>query len=146
MDCKLHKLVVDVALLAEEKILLVKYRETNKYDHQAGWFLPDDAMAHLEHPDQAAKRILKEQLNLSVSNLSLNHIESFKGNDGSWHLVFHYMAKLDKIPMLTPSNDLEAAEWFALDKLPPRNEVAHHGWALGIIKTITQEVKNVQTG
>jgi len=125
---------------------LVRYKNANKYDHQAGWFLPDDTMAHLEHPDQAAKRILKEQLNLSVSKLSLNHIESFKGNDGSWHLVFHYEAELDKIPVLNPSKDLEIAEWFALDILPPQNEVAHHGWALGIIKAITQEVKNVQTG
>lgn len=146
MTCDLHTLIADVALLADGKVLLVRYKDTNKYDHQKGWFLPDDALAHLEHPGKAAARILKEQLNFSEAAPLLHHIESFKGNNGSWHLAFHYQAELDEIPVLKMSNDLEAAEWFPLDTLPGKSEVAHHGWALGIIKTITREVKNVQAG
>lgn len=132
--CRIHKLIADVALVAEGRVLLVKYADTNKYDHQRGWFLPDDLLAHLEHPEHAATRILNEQVNLSVPQVRLSHIESFKGRDGSWHLAFHYKAELDKALPLTPSADIEAAEWFALDHLPSRSEVAHHGWALEVIR------------
>jgi hypothetical protein len=29
-----------------------------------------------------------------------------------------------------------AAEWFALDALPPASEVAHHGWALDVLQEL----------
>jgi ADP-ribose pyrophosphatase YjhB (NUDIX family) len=146
MPCDQHSLIADVALLAEGKVLLVRYKDANKYDHQKGWFLPDDALQHLEHPDEGTRRILKEQLNFDASKPALHYIESFKGNDKNWHLVFHYKGELPKIPALLPSADVEKSEWFDLKNLPPPAEVAHHGWALGTIKTVTQEVKNVQAG
>src|SRR5205085_221376 len=55
------KLVADVAVVAEGEVLLVRYANTAKYDGQTGWFLPDDFLAHLEHPDDAARRIVREQ-------------------------------------------------------------------------------------
>ena len=135
MDCKVHTLIADVILLAGGEVLLVKYKEVNKYDHQSGWFLPDDALHHLEHPQDTARRILKEQLGLlSHLDLHLSFIESYKGNDGSWHLAFHYKAELDHKPEITPSDQLQSAQWFALDQLPDRSEVAHHGWARTVIK------------
>ncbi len=134
--CDLHSLIADVALLVEGRVLLVRYKDINKYDHQQGWFLPDDALKHFEHPDQGAKRILKEQLGLSVPEAQLSKIESFKGNDGSWHLAFHYKAEFDKAPPVKPSEDLAGTEWFELGKLPERSEVAHHGWALAVLRDI----------
>ena len=89
-----HKLIADVSLFTKKNILLIKYNDANKYDHQSGWFLPDDLLLDFEHPEDAAVRILKEQLNLSEIIPVLNHVESFKGNDSSWHLVFHYKAEL----------------------------------------------------
>ena len=139
MPCDQHSLIADITLLAEGKVLLVRYKDANKYDQQKGWFLPDDALNHLEHPDQGAKRILKEQLNFDAVPSTLHHIESFKGNDKSWHLVFHYKAELAKVPSLLPSADLEKAEWFDLKNLPPPAEVAHHGWALGILLLILEK-------
>ncbi|MGH8003329.1 MAG: NUDIX domain-containing protein, partial [Limisphaerales bacterium] len=126
MPCDLHSLIADVALLAEGKVLLVRYKDANKYDHQKGWFLPDDALLHLEHPDAGALRILKEQLAFDAASPSLHYIESFKGNDESWHLVFHYKFELPEPPKLSPSADIEKAEWFDLKNLPPPPEVAHH--------------------
>ncbi|MFQ5933909.1 MAG: NUDIX hydrolase, partial [Dehalococcoidia bacterium] len=128
--CGVHKLVADAAVFADGKVLLVKYTDINKYDHQRGWFLPDDLMNNLEHPERAAKRILKEQVGLSLSEINLSHIESFKGNDGTWHLTFHYRVDLDETPDLAPSSDVAKAEWFSLDNLPDQSDVAHHGWAL----------------
>ena len=100
-------LVADVALLNGGKVLLTRYKDVNKYDHQQGWFLPDDALNHFEHPETAAKRILKEQLNVSVAELSLGFIESFKGDRGTWHLAFHYKAELKEPPMTKPSEDVK---------------------------------------
>ena len=42
VDCKVHRLVADVALFARNRVLLVKYKDVSLYDGQRGWFLPDD--------------------------------------------------------------------------------------------------------
>lgn len=132
MECRVHKLLADVVVLADDAVLLVTYR--GMPDHQRGWFLPDDLLLHLEHPDDAAARVLKEQLGIEEGKPELAFIESFKGHDGSWHLVFHYRLRLSHRPDIMPSEDVEAARWFGLSDLPPRSEVAHHGWALDVLE------------
>ena len=132
MECD-HSLIADVALVSRGKVLLVRYKDTNRYDHQSGWFLPDDSIRHLEHPDRAARRILEEQLGVNDVEPKLDHLESFKGNDGSWHLPFHYLADLSEAPKVEPSDDIAKAEWFPLNRLPQKAQVAHHGWALTIL-------------
>ncbi len=127
-------MVADVALLTQGKVLLTRYKDVNKYDHQPGWFIPDDALNHFEHPETAAKRILKEQLGLSVPGLTLGFIESFKGDAGTWHLAFHYKTELEDPPTIAPSEDVKSAEWFPINQLPDRNEVAHHGWAISVLR------------
>ncbi|MDZ4713338.1 MAG: NUDIX domain-containing protein [bacterium] len=123
------KIVIDVAIISKENILLVKYRDKNKYDHQKGWFIPDDLLAQSEHPDDAAIRILSEQFNINLCP-KIDHFESFTGNDNSWHLIFHYKAEADELPEVKPSEDIETFQWFGLNDLPGESEVAHHGWAL----------------
>jgi ADP-ribose pyrophosphatase YjhB (NUDIX family) len=134
--CTAHKLVADVALFASGHVALVRYRDAAKYDRQAGWFLPDDLLAYLEHPDAAGRRIVAEQLGLDNVPVRLAHIESFKGNDASWHLIFHYAATLASIPSAVQSDQLSTLEWFPLDSLPDRSDVAHHGWALDVIEAM----------
>lgn len=129
--CGVHKLVVDIALLAEGHVLMVRYRDTSRYDNQSGWFLPDDYIMHLEHPDDAARRIAKDQAAISFTKVRLDHIESF-GN-GAWHLIFHYRVDLESKRAVKSEGNVRDIAWFPLDKLP---EVAHHGWALGVLRTI----------
>lgn len=136
MRCNLHSLIADIAFFAGDRVLLVKYKDVEKYDGETGWFLPDDGIRRLEPPDQAARRIVKEQIGLADARPRLDHVESFVGNDGTWHLPFHYVVELDRVPRLRPSEDLGVAEWFDLTKLPPRSDVAHHGWALATIRRI----------
>lgn len=124
------KLIADVAVFSKDEVLLVRYINKNKYDHQEGWFLPDDLINEFEHPEDAAVRILTEQLNLSDVKLKSAIIESFQGNDNTWHLVFHYRTEILSKNLITKSGDIESAEWFALNKLPDKKEVAHHGWAI----------------
>jgi ADP-ribose pyrophosphatase YjhB (NUDIX family) len=133
-ECSVHSLICDVAVLARGTVLLVRYADMAKYDDEPGWFLPDDVLQHLEHPTRAAQRIARAQLGLTLEDVNLGLIESFRGNDGSWHLSFHHLAELASTPELRPAPDIAAAEWFPLDGLPPRSEVAHHGWALTVLK------------
>jgi ADP-ribose pyrophosphatase YjhB (NUDIX family) len=136
LQCDLHKLIADVAVFADGRVLLIRYVDANKYDHEPGWFLPDDLLAHLEHPDAGATRILREQIGFTGAEPRLSQIESFRGRDRSWHLVFHYRLDLTERPAITPSNDVAAIEWFRLDALPARSSVAHHGWAVDTIEAI----------
>jgi len=103
-------LIADVALFAEGLVLLVRYRDVAKYDNESGWFLPDDELKYLEHPERAATRILKEQLGLAGLKPRLDHIESFKGNSGTWHMSFHSKLDLARMPRLKPSNGLAGGE------------------------------------
>lgn len=133
-DCTVHKLVADLAVFAEDRVLLVRYKDAGRYDGQRGWFLPDDYLRHEEHPDEAAKRIAKEQTGRDLPNPELSHVESF-GN-GAWHMIFHYRADVKRAYPVAPNGNVAIAEWFALAKLPRRNDVAHGGWALDVIRTI----------
>ena len=137
-ECRTHTLVADVALFVEGQVLLVRYRDMAKYDNESGWFLPDDELNYLEHPEGAGTRILKEQLGLTGLKPRLDHIESFKGNSGAWHMSFHNKVDLDRMPRLKPSNSLAEAEWFESKKLPARADVAHHGWALHVLETMAK--------
>ncbi len=134
---KTVKLVADIALFFDNKVLLVKYKDKNKYDHQSGWFLPDDYIAEGEHPEDSASRILNEQLALDNHNPEFDHFESFIGNDNSWHLIMHFKIYLDSEPKLIPMEDIEKFEWFDMKLLPNDSEIAHHGWAKFTIKEIS---------
>ena len=133
-DCTVHKLIADIAIIAGNRVLLVKYRDVSRYDGQRGWFLPDDFLHYAEHPDDAAKRIAKEQAGLNLPQVRLSQIESF-GN-GAWHLAFHYRADLKRAARVPVTGNVAAAEWFELTKLPKRSAVAHHGWALDVLRTM----------
>jgi len=134
-----YSLIADVALIHDRKVLLVKYKDPEEFDGQTGWFLPDASIEYLEHPEKAAARLLKEQLGLQAAPIVLDHIESFRGNDGSWHLAFHYRSTFTQAPTLKPSKTIASKQWFPLDQLPPKDETAHHGWANAILNKM--EVK-----
>ena len=77
VTCGVHKLVADIAIRAGDRVLFVKYKDVSRYDGQRGWFLPHDYLGHLEHPDEAAKRIATTQTGLTSAVPKLSHIESF---------------------------------------------------------------------
>ena len=136
-DCREHRIVSDVALFVSDRVLFVRYRDTKKYDGEAGWFLPDDFMRRGEHPAEAGLRILEEQVGFTADHVALSHIESFTGGpDDAWHIVFHFVAGAASEPRLRSSKSVAKAEWFPADGLPARSEVAHHGWALDVLSEI----------
>ena len=133
--CRVHKLVADVCLISEHGVLLARYKDTSGYDGEQGWFLPDDFLRHSEHPEEAARRILKDQAGIGAVGLRLNHVESFEGH-GYWHLIFHYAAELEGPGHALPGTNVKGLEWFPLDRLPPAEEVGHGGWALETLQAV----------
>ena len=132
--CTVHKLVADIAVFSGSKVLFVKYRDVARYDGQRGWFLPDDFLAHEEHPQDAVKRIAREQTGVGLGDVRLSHIESF-GN-GAWHLIFHYRADITGPPKTKPGPNIAAIEWFDRSKLPAHSDFAHDGWAIEVLKAM----------
>lgn len=128
------KLIVDVAVLHDGRVLLVRYAEPERYDQQRGWFLPDDLLHDLESPEAGAARVLAAQPGVADTSVRLGTVESFRGRDGTWHLAFHDRADVAS-DTLTPTSALLESRWFALDALPPRAECAHHGWALDVLRS-----------
>jgi len=139
-ECSVHRLVADVAPLSGGKVLLVRYKDVKPYDGQKGWFLPDDFLALGEHPQDAAKRILREQAGIAAEDLALSHIESFTGGpSGAWHLIFHFRASLKKAPSVTAGKNVADAQWFPLEKMPARKDVSHGGWAIDVLEAMLGE-------
>lgn len=136
-ESKQYKLIADVTLQAGDQVLMVKYADTNSYDMQPGWFLPNNLIHFGEDPTEAISRIAKEQLGLQALQPKIHHVESFIGRDKSWHLVFHFVATFNQIPELKPDEkEIKSAQWFSSDKLPDAKEVAHHGWAIATLRNI----------
>lgn len=131
----LVQLVSDVALFNNEtarKVLLVRYARRS-YD--TGWYLPDVLLNLNEHPDEGAKRVLREQLEATPSTISLNHVESFEA-EGLWHLVFHYRAESNDKVGGRASIVIAELRWFPVDDLPDIRDVGFNGWALKTLRRI----------
>ena len=130
MECNEHTLVAHVATLHHSSALLVKYKVGP--DGQQGWFLPNDDLHHLEHPEHAAKRILRGQVGIEDATLKLVEIESFVGNNETWHLIFDYLA-FPRTMKVLPGPTVSEAKWFEINKLPETKEFAHHGWGRAVL-------------
>src|SRR3989475_13310865 len=90
----------------------------------------------VEHPDEAAARILREQVGVAAPRITLDHIESFGGGTTAWHLIFHYKATLRDALSVTAGTHVLAAQWFPLPALPASTEMAHAGGAAGLLQRL----------
>jgi ADP-ribose pyrophosphatase YjhB (NUDIX family) len=128
------KVIVNLALFAEGRTCFVKYADMP--DHQKGWFVPHVALTEAEDPMEACKKIAREQLGINTDEIQpqVKDIQSFTGNDGSWHLSFDYVLQLPQAQQASPATHVAKLEWFPISQLPERVEVAHHGWGLDIVE------------
>src|SRR6266516_2554341 len=95
-------------------------------------FTGHQSFNHLEHPDQAAERILKEHVGIEDATLKLVEVESFVGNNETWHLIFDYLA-FPRTMKVSTGPTVSDAKWFEIDKLPSAEEFAHHGWGKSVL-------------
>ena len=119
-------------MLHHSSALLVKYADTSQYDNQPGWFLPNDELRHVEHPEVGSKRVLKTQVGIENATLKLVDIESFIGDAKTWHLSFDYLAFPTGMN-LAKGEGVAEAKWYEIDKLPRMEEWAHKGWGRAVL-------------
>ncbi len=132
------KLVVDVALFHDDSVLMTRYREPEAYDGQEGLFLPNDLLLEREDPEDGARRILRDQLGLEDVSVRLVFAESFTGRDRTWHLALHFAVNCLASPSIVVAAYLDLPQWFSVNALPDRREVAHGGWALNTLDRIIE--------
>ena len=94
--------------------------------------MPNDELRHVEHPEVAAKRVLKAQVGIENATLKLVDVESFIGDAKTWHLSFDYLAFPRTMNMVRGEGVAEA-KWFEIDKLPGLEDWAHMGWGRAVL-------------
>lgn len=124
------KLIATLSLLTGDSVAFVTYRRAP--DSEAGLFLPNDLLRNRESPDAAAKRVAREQLGIEVKEPQLFDVDSFDGNDGTWHIAFHFRADTGDARGVKGGEEVTSLQWMPLDALPEKSKVAHKGWFNGI--------------
>jgi hypothetical protein len=79
---------------------------------------------------------------VTLADVELGFIESFEGNDTSWHLIFHYRATVAEPDAIQNGASIAEGRWFDLGALPPRSVVSHHGWGLDTIEKLMKSVES----
>ncbi|HVM80435.1 MAG TPA: NUDIX hydrolase [Stellaceae bacterium] len=124
------KLIATLSLLSPDKVAYVTFLTAP--DAQAGWFLPNDLLRNGENPYAAAKRIAHAQLGVEPKEVQLVDVDSFTGNDGTWHIAFHFRAEAKDPKAVKGGAEIARLEWMPLGALPEKLKVAHGGWFNGI--------------
>jgi ADP-ribose pyrophosphatase YjhB (NUDIX family) len=119
--CAWHTLISDIVVLEDSAVLLVQDAAGG-----SGWRLPGGALRHGEHPEAAARRLLREQVGVSPENVDLVEVESVPGDN--WHLYFHFRTDLDRRPQPGPA--IGGLRLFQLEHLP---ETMHGPWEREVI-------------
>jgi len=120
-SCTVHTLISDIVVLADSAVLLVQDAAGAQ-----GWRLPGGELRHGEHPVDAARRFLQEQIGVVPEFVDLADVESIPGTP--WHLIFHYRTDLDRRP--EPGPAIGALRLFQLEHLP---DTAHGQWEREVI-------------
>lgn len=109
---------VDIAVLCENKILLIK-RGGEPFKGQ--WALPGGFMDMDETPEMAASRELKEETNLNIP--TLKQFKTYGGIDRdprhrTISTIFYHQIESKKCPAIASGDDAAEAEWHVLNQLP----------------------------
>lgn len=114
----------------ENKLLLVK---RVKPEFTAGkWTFVSSLINIGEHPEQAIKRIVREQVGAEAKNVKLIDVQSY--GDKHWDICFVYEAMIDSTGTL--SQDVEKSEYFERGKLPPEFRADH----MEVLQTLGSKV------
>jgi ADP-ribose pyrophosphatase YjhB (NUDIX family) len=126
------KPIVTVSLVEKNNNVMFVHMQ-NGPDGHSGLFLPNDILHQGEDPHEGARRVAKEQAGVDIKELKLLDVESFEGEDHTWHLALHYRAEVPDRKAIASKQALGETRW-SEGKLPADAEVAHGGWYNSIAK------------
>jgi ADP-ribose pyrophosphatase YjhB (NUDIX family) len=135
MTCQV-KPIITISLIENGNVLYVNMKDGP--DAQSGLFLPNDMLKQGEDPYEGAKRVAKEQAGVDVKDLVLLDVDSFEGNDGTWHLALHFRADVASRAAALAGAGVGGMRWSGAKDLPHDTEVAHRGWYNSIAKRALQ--------
>ncbi len=123
------KPTASAALVDGDKILLVK----RAIQPQKGfWDFPGGFLEEDEHPEQALKREIREELGLGIEIIELLGIYMDQygyGKQGGRTLNIYYLAKIAKGEP-KPASDIDQWGWFGADDIPSNMAFANNNEAL----------------
>jgi hypothetical protein len=135
LECRAASLIADVALIAEDSVLLVRYKDVEQYDGETGWFLPDDEM-HAWSTQVERRCGSRRNRSAWISRPPVWGWSNRSRGTAGPGICRSTTRPVPAIPELEPSETILATQWFPLEELPPRSEVAHNGWALTVLQKI----------
>jgi len=95
--------------------------EHGKWDVPGGFCEPN------EHPEETARRELREETGLEITLTGLLGIfMDVYGASGQPTLNFCYTATIPEGAEPVPADDIDGIGWFGPDELPPREQLAFH--------------------
>ena len=104
-------------IIRQSEILLVR-RAGPPY--KGYWDLPGGFCDYGEHPEEAIKREVAEELGVGINIIRLFGIFTGKYGKGGVHVLdCHYLASL-RNEGLTPASDIDGYAWFPPDRLPAK--------------------------
>jgi hypothetical protein len=127
------KLITYVAVVRDERILLVEY-VTPPNPMSPGWWIPAPECEFGQDPADRAAMTLDE-LGFPGVEARLVEVESFV-SPGGWHVIFHYRAEVRTDA--APSEAIRRHAWFGGDDLPRPAEFAHGGWEVKLARRMIQ--------
>ncbi len=110
--------VVDLIIIAKNKILLIKRKNEPFSNH---WALPGGFVDDGEIPLQSAVRELEEETSLILDKSSLQYIgeynNAWRDPRNKWVTSYAFCAKLDNIENVKAMDDATEAEWIDITKI-----------------------------
>ena len=111
-------LTVDLLVVSPSREVLLVQRHNEPF--QGSWALPGGFVEEMEPLEDAARRELREETGVEVSELTQVMTVGEPGRDPrGWTVSVVYLARLDpKSVKLAAGDDAADARWFPLDALP----------------------------
>jgi mutator protein MutT len=110
-------------ILDQDKVLLVK---RNREPYKGYWMFPAGFVSYGEHPEEALKREVAEEVGMVVKEAEFLCIYQAEADPREMgHYVFFYKVKAKKGGKITDEEENEKVEWFSIDKLPEIGWKAH---------------------
>lgn len=132
MKQKITQLVVIAIIKKGNKFLLTLRNQPDKKKYHAKWQLPGGAVEFGEHPQEALKREIKEELGLKIISAKLIPY-LFHRTDENWHGVFvNYLCEIEQAEIILNEEALEF-QWFEKEQI---NQLDTIGDVYGLIKGI----------